>query len=193
MRNEAKRRTSTLRSVSVMPGKIRTRCNFVCSLSLTYIRQSGDNCGELVSLGSCFSQSNSRRIARVAEVFLRSHCLQTGLGAECRYRTCARGLLRGDPNQWRRALVQRGVGSVCAKPRHARTGSDGYFLKRGSVLLFSHSQNSLPFADWIERAYAHVAHSPTRARRSRSRATARLSSASRWDWRAARCDGSPRP
>ena len=60
---------------------------------------------------------------------------------------------------------------MSSKPGHARTGSRGYFVKRASLLLRSHSQNSLPFAERIARACWHAVHSPTRARRSRSEST----------------------
>jgi hypothetical protein len=61
-----------------------------------------------------------------------------------------------------------------AKPAHARTGSAGYLLNRGSTRLCSHSQNSLPRGEQIVRAWRQVAHSPTRIRRSASESVKRL-------------------
>ena len=78
-------------------------------------------------------------------------------------RTGACELLWGSPSR-----LQRGEGSVRSKPAHVRTGRRGYLLKCASVLLRSHSQNSLPFAERIARAWRHTLHKPTRARSSRS-------------------------
>ena len=73
--------------------------------------------------------------------------------------------------------VERESYGFVENPVQWRTGNGGYFLKRGSVLDFSHNQNSLPLAERIVRACWQVAHRPTRARRCESVSSSTAASA----------------
>ena len=103
------------------------------------------------------ARARSRCIRRVADACLASLC--DGQSSKL----TARAMTNSRFDATRQPLVE-----VAQNPRQRSTGKGGYFLKRGSVLARSHSQNSLPFAERIVRACTQSRHRPMRARRSRS-------------------------
>ncbi len=148
----------------------------------------------------CVLLSSANRVLGVLAVKLRLNAL-SGVSGRNTVALCARNARPRVAPHWcmgaavrQPGRIQRGGVSLRSKPLHVRTGSAGYLLKRGSLLLRSQSQNSLFFEERIVRAWRQALHNPMRARRSRSGSTKRsLSWACRKDWGAARCGGSRRP
>jgi len=81
------------------------------------------------------------------------------LPSQCDFRFHGR-----EPTSRDGARAARAFQELGAKPAQRSTGRGGYFLNRGSLCESSHSQNSLPLAERMLRAWRQPKHRPTRAR-----------------------------